>query len=366
MKLYSLLVNSAYSALSRQGKDGAMPRGRNGPWGCEDTPVRNTSNWLKLFLFAYGETGDKAFLSSGRKSLDYLLSEKARPYNAAFYCRRNYDRNKTNGLIGQAWVLESLIESYAVFKYPGIISVAGEVFMLHPFDARRGLWHEIDVDGKAENSCKAFNQQLWFAVMGLRIARINRDLTIEKRVNRFFENIPLNFDTYGEGLIKHVIRKRKNYLLLLKRLKNIRKSSMHKRQKALSSMYHLSLGYHSFNLYAFAMLKKFYPDFSFWKSAKFKKALRFIETEEYEKKLENHEYGFGYNVTGIEIAYVLSVFMGNSTDRQKYWLEKQLQKNYDFQANMLNRKTCDPETLSARLYEATRIRNIELTLATFL
>lgn len=363
LKLYHLILKSAASALGKQEKDGSMPQGHNGPWGCYDTPVRNTANWLKLFLFAYRETGDEAFLSAGKKSLNYLLSEEARPYNASFYCRRNDDRNKTNGLIGQAWVLESLIESYAVFNNPEIISVAKDVFCLHEFDETKGLWYEIKLRGEVQDLCKTFNQQLWFAAMGDRIARIEQNPAIEKRVQIFLKKLAVNFNVYGDGLIKHVIAGKSNSLNRLKRLKRFRKSSVLDRHKNSLLQYNISLGYHSFNLYAFALLKETHPDLHFWSYSKFKKALRFIETREYVKKLEDNEYGFGYNVAGIELAYILSVFMENSVDKQKYWIEKQFQKNYNFRENLLNRNTCDPETLSARLYEASRLSNIELNLA---
>jgi len=58
----------------------------------------------------------------------------------------------------------------------------------------------------------------------------------------------------------------------------------------------------------------------------------------------------------------LQSFFPNSEEKQKYWLEKQFTRNYDFDKNLLCKNTHDSETLSARLYEATRLNNIDLNL----
>jgi len=69
-----------------------------------------------------------------------------------------------------------------------------------------------------------------------------------------------------------------------------------------------------------------------------------------------------YNVAGIEMAYILKTFKKNSEKLQKYWLEKQFKRNYNFKKSMLCNNTDDSETLSARIYEATRLDNLELNL----
>ena len=45
-----LFTNSAKRGLAIQKKDGSIPAGFNGPYHDTETPVRNTSHYLMLFL----------------------------------------------------------------------------------------------------------------------------------------------------------------------------------------------------------------------------------------------------------------------------------------------------------------------------
>lgn len=346
MKIETILLKSAQRGLTVQRGDGSMPEGHNGPWNDVDTPVRNTANWLKLFLFAYKKTGKQDFLISSKKALEYLLSDKSMPFNLAFYCRKN--KRKINGLIGQAWALEALIDSYLAFKESNILKTILDVFLVHRFDFKKGLWHEINLDGTVRDIGGAYNQQLWFAVIGSKILKVERNLEIKKRLDNFLNNFDSNFFTHQNGAIKHILIKRDN---LFRKLNSLRLLCSGRIEE-------LSLGYHSFNLYALALLRESYPELFFWQSEKFQKALKFIETEEYKKNIKKNKYGFGYNVTGIELAYALNKFVPNSENLQKYWLEKQFKKNFDFKKNLLCKNTCDPETLSARIYEAIPLNDL--------
>lgn len=348
MELYNFLVKSANEGLKMQNKNGSVPAGHNGPWSDPDTPVRNTSNWLKLFCFVYKKTNERKYLDALKKATNYLLSEKSRPYDKTFYCRTNRDKNKSNGLIGQAWVLEALIESYRILKKDKILKTMEKVYLLHNFDYKKNLWYEINIDGSIRKICGTYNQQLWFAVMGLELFKLSHNDMIKKRIDTFINNMNSHFKVYNNGIIKHKIEESNSPLKKLKsNINNLRKKD-------------LSLGYHSFNLYGFALLKQNYPNLKLWKSKKFIKSLEFIETEKYKKDIKKNKYGFCYNVSGIEVAYVLSVFKKNSEKQQKYWLKKQFQRNYDFNKNLLCKNTYDPETLSARLYEASRLENLKI------
>jgi hypothetical protein len=142
IKLYSLIIRSAEKGIKLQKKDGCMPEGNNGPWKFKDTPVRNTSHWLITFLTAYKLTKRKEFKSAAKKCADYLISKKARPYNGPFFCCKDH-LVPSNGLIGQAWVIEALILAGIELKNPSYKKTAEEVFLMHPFDEKLGLWQKF-------------------------------------------------------------------------------------------------------------------------------------------------------------------------------------------------------------------------------
>jgi len=357
MELYNILIQSAEQALKKQVEDGAMPSGHNGPYFHPETSIRNTAHWLIAFLKVYKITNEKKYLIASEKCLEYLIKNKPR-YN---YCHRFSEGfgggDKCNGLIGPSWVMEAFLEFSREFKRKDLSEVASEIFLLHKFDEKLGLWHRREIDGKILPIDWTFNHQLWFASLGSMFDK-NLYPEIHKQVEIFIEKITENFNIYSNGLIWHPVAKislnfkgLKDFLAKIKSLTIDNEKNVNK-----------AIGYHQFNLYAFSILKNNYPEISFWQSEKFRKALKFIESEEYEKGLINNKYGFDYNVAGIEMAYILKVFKKDSEELQKKWLEKQFKRNYDFRSNILCKNTDDSETLSARIYEATRLDNIDLEL----
>lgn len=345
-KLYNLIIDSAYRALERQNRDDSMPSGHNGPYLDEETPARNTGHWIITFLKVYEITGDKKFLDAARKGTAFLSSKQACPKDATFYHRKNPKKDFCNGLIGQAWSIESLSVSSKYFKE--VFNLAKTVFLKHPFNEKTGLWERVEIDGKNKGVDETFNHQLWFAAAGGLLAGQDRD--ISRIVEIFMDKMPDNLQLYQSGLIVHNVKAR-TFKGMAKRILS-KKNNKETVSKAI--------GYHQFNLYAFALLKRCYPGHFFWNSEKFQKLLKFIECDDFKKGLENNKYGFDYNAAGIETAYALSVLKENSENLQKYWLEKQFQRNYDFNGKMLHRNTSDPETLSARIYEATRLPDLTI------
>jgi len=304
--------------LRLQRKDGSFPAGRNGPWGDDDTPVRNTANWLKTFLFSYQQTNDNRFLNASNEALLYLLSGITRPYSLTFLCRTN--RNECNGLIGQAWVLGGLEYYHRLFKVPKVLTVIKNNLCSHKFDEGRGLWYELNIDGSPRRICSTFNQQLCFSLV-----------TFAAQRKRFIEKLDKNFSIYRSGLIKHVITGRQR-----------------KRR---------AVGYHSFNLYGFALLKEAYPNLPLWQSKKFQKALTYAQSPAYKKAIDKSPYGYPYNMTGIEIAYALYAFTGIL---HKEWIVEQFRRHFDFETFLMSKNTSDPETLQARIYEAIRLPDVKI------
>ncbi len=358
MYLNELLLKTSLEALKKQKEDGSMPPGHNGPYFDKETPVRNTAHWLYVFCNLYERDRDKKWKEAADRAADYLLSEKARPMGASFWIMKNPEKDFCNGVVGQAWIIEAMVKAGDVLNRKECYSLAEKVFLIHPFDEKKNIWRKrVNVDGSFGSLDTVFNHQLWLAMAA---SLLYKTPVAKERAMRFLDNVGVNVELYGNGVIYHrsAIEKvfaDKCLFSIFKRIS--RKMVSLKRRR---SLYFKSVGYHSFNLYALAVMKEVFPEHSFWISKKFKKMLECFENKSFKKFLENNEYGLDYNVAGIEIAYILQTFKKNSENLQKYWLEKQFKRNYDFDKNSLCKNTDDSETLSARIYEATRIKNINL------
>lgn len=355
MKLYDVVLLSASSARSMQKGDGSMPSGWNGPYHQAETAVRNTAHWLITFLKAYEITNDAEYKEAAEKCAEYLLSENARPLNATFWHRKIAKKDKCNGLIGQAWTIEALMTAGEKLHMKQCEELAREVFLLHPFDEICGLWKRVDIDGKVLDFDFVFNHQLWFAACGAMIK--SRD--VEEEVLKFMDNLKDNMKINDTGLIHHFIISKCR--LKTKLYGSVIKLYLKKRGK--ENVQFLEEGYQSFNLYAFALLKKRFPKHPFWKSNNFVMPLEHIRLNTYCDKLKNNKYGLPYNPVGFENAFAINTFSESFKENPYppyYWLSWQIREYFDFEKGLMIRNTEDPITLSARIYEATRLPNITL------
>ena len=376
MKLYDIIVESAEKALETI-EQGHMPPGHDGPHFDMETPVRNSSHWLITFLKVYEITGNNQFRNAAADLAEFLIGEEARPMGATFWHRKNPKKDFCNNLIGQAWTIEALGTAAKKLGNPEYERVAKEVFLLHPFDYEMGLWERCNVDGSYSTVDQTFNHQLWFAATG---SMLDIDKT---NIHRFIDMVPDEMVIKPSGLIYIQIRgaskriEKKLYWFLVYLWNSMEKEVS--RYKAI--------GYHAFHLYGFALLYENIPDHPFWQSRMFKKALLYILRESYERELDHtfnadpggrmppedkslihNRYGYAYNPPGFEIAFALLTFkhlLPSRIDVSKlasYWISKQIKRCYNFDTKMMKKNTEDPLTLAARLYEATRLPNLELDL----
>lgn len=367
-ELHEVIVQSADAGLQHQQPNGSMPAGKNGPYGDQETPVRNTSHWILSFLKAYDITENDKFLTAADRCSEYLLSNDARPHGKTFYHRNTANKDFCNGLIGQAWTIEALSAASDSLGVPALQDTAEEVFLLHPFDDNLGLWRVVEIDGQIFDYDKTFNHQLWFAAS----ASTLQTKKSHSRVNKFLDNIDQNIRLYSDGLIFHGLSRRfsfedimrfvaypSNYQLYFSKLKDIARR-FHPNINRFDELRCKSIGYHSFNTYAFAILKENLPTHDFWKSPIMEKILKYSSSKSYKKNIIGNKYGYPYNPPGLENAYTIEVFDNDSTDELRRWLNSQFEKTLNRESWLMNRATPDPKTSAARIYESIRLSNYYL------
>lgn len=366
MNLYDILLQSANAALSLQDTEqGFMPPGHNGSYHDPETPVRNTAHWLITFLKAYEISENQKFLNGAKQAVSFLCSPEIRPMGATFWHRKNPQKDFCNGLMGQAWTIEALAVAAEKLAMPELLTIAEQVFLLHPVDHVSGGWRRVGVDGSYSAVDYTFNHQLWFAASGGLLAKEIQSSEVDNQVQQFLDSLTSLFEVHSSGLIRHMMPFKlfsieKKAQVFMKQARQLKKpQSLVQDRKYLQKK---EVGYHGFNLYAFSLLKQAYPDHSFWQSRKFLSALKFIRSDYYIKEIKTSKYGFPYNPPGFEIPFALSTFYPDSTTQveQSHWVSRQLKASYDFEMNLMNKSTDDWMTHAARIYEATRLENLPL------
>ncbi len=341
--------------------------GCNGPWRVPQTPVRTRAHWLNLHAWAYRETGQPACRHTVQQLADYLVSPEACPHGYAFHCLQGHP-SPGNGLIGQAWVMEALITASEVLKEPEYLQIASRLFWQHAFSDEYALWHRLNLDGTVGAVHPTLNQQVWFAAMGARLG----DPNACQRVRLFLDRIESHLHLLRGGLLGMHIRplptnaRRQRLAGLMGWLRQgwRRARLALQRKNAPTFGYHtLSVGYHAFTLYGFALLKEAFPDHPLWRSPRLTQAIEWCRSAAHKRALRRNPFAMGYNPAGFEVPYVLSVFLSNDSQiigESRWWLQEQVRRHFNPDTGRFDRGTPDAATLTSRAYEATRLPPVML------
>ena len=371
MTLLDFLISISENVIRKT--ENYFKPGHNGPYNDAETDIGIKSHWLYFFSRMYQLTNKTNCLNMVENLSNYLISNKARPLGYSFHHRLNNSKDKCNGLIGQAWTFEALAFAFSVLGDKKYIEIAEEVFFQHEFNEDLGLWNRLEIDGKVLSIDYTFNHQLWFAACASLFDTPRRD-KIHERIFRFMDCLDENLTVLDNGLIYHPIERSLNQMgsgwsrrsglnklvknsLSFLRIIDEKKKKLHQINK--KKMINKSIGYHQFNMYAFAILKENLPDHPFWKSPEFNKSVNFLLSDEYKNEVSENKYGFPYNPPGFEIPYALKVFADISSDElikiSSLWVNEQFKRCYNTETKMMDKNTEDPLTHTARIYELSRL-----------
>jgi len=375
MKVSEVIVRAVDSMLPTQFPDGSFRHGHNGPYYDEELPIRNTAHIMMLLLKTHEITGVPKYREAAIRALSYLTADERRPMGSTFWVRKNPEKDFSNGLIGQAWVIEAL--TYAAWQLddPALNILAGKVFLLHPFDEKTGRWRIVNVDGSYAAVDTTFNHQLWFAAAGGMVAGSEQ---IKSQVGIFLDRLDHNLAIHETGLIVHALggdaHKKRSFG---RTAKDFISTRLKRRRDApfKDSVINKAIGYHAFNTYAFSLLFEHYGTHVFWRSDTWARILDFLQTDLYReglewfcpgpvasgKQLPFNKFGYPYNPPGIEVAYTIQTFKDcySQLDGEAIgvWLGRQFSKTLQLESGLMDIRTDDEITLSARLYEAVRLED---------
>jgi len=374
MMLSDFIIKTAEGMFELQNENGSFPAGHNGPYFDPETSVRNSGHWLIIFAKCYELTGDDKFRNKVHEVAEYLCSKDARPNGYSFYHRNKKGKDKCNGLIGQAWTFEALAEATRLLNDGKYALLAEEVFLQHSFNEEYGLWNRLEIDGRILTIDGTFNHQLWFAACAS-LVECPRNAEIMSRVKRFMDCLPRNLTILKSGLVYHHIERsleeqitnnftqrakvRRCLGSIIKALRSIEWLERILNRRQIKGEIYRSVGYHSFNLYAFAILKTQFSKHPFWNSTSLRKAVDYMLTDEYRDKIDNNKYGYSYNPPGFEVPYSLDI-SGNInkeklTEISQWWINEQFRRCYNKKTGMMDRNTEDALTHTARIYELCRL-----------
>lgn len=357
--LREFIVQIAGDAIFQQQPSGAMPAGVNGPYNHPETPIRNTVHWLFTWLHCFKWTAEQDFIISSRRGLEYILSPEIRATDSNWAHRFVKGRDRVNGVIGAAWIIEALVQASNILNAREAFDAAENLLQSHAIDESNGLWCRLDTDGKLLSVDRTFNHQLWFASAAARLGR--EGSTFAETVARsFLDRLGVILTIQNNGLIVHRTRLKPWDRLLepgqvLHEIYS-RLDKLYRRSHVALSPTDRDVGYQAFNLQALSVLCEIYPEHKFWKSEKMQKILDFARSRQHVNALgSDNRYAFPYNPVGFEMARAIEVFCASEHREPIEWIERQIQRVGGARIREYGAAAEDSVTARARIYEAVEL-----------
>ena len=351
----ALILKSIRLSANLQKPNGSFPAGHNGPYFDPETSARSTSHWVIANLYAWKRTGETQFKDVARAGIGYLVNIVRQAGDHGVVARETAGKDKTNGLIGQAWIIEALAEAGWFLKHEDALLVAESLFRRHEFDSSANAWFTAPAStSERPEFDRTFNHQLWFAAAGALLVRCGIDVQepIEHFVNHHVEHVK----QYPSGLIHHS----NPYFIASDAKQKLKSFARHARVLVnRQKVYMKSIGYHTFNTYAFAMIEGSLPHLHLGEMESVRKAVDFVESKDFQSKIGGSSYSYAYNPPGFEAAYTLKVFKGVTDPFETPLMKPQIELTYDEMSGHFTKNVADVNTSAARVYEAARLLEAE-------
>lgn len=352
---------------------GHVQCGINGPYDDPETEVRNLAHLIIITAIEIETFKKQSYIDILKQMGEKLILMRN---EEGIYClREKKGKDSCNGVIGHAWVLEAYCYLYKLTGDNRYLLISNDLVKKHEFNYEMGLWGRPDQGIGDKAIDYTLNHQLWFAASVIEINCYLKSAEYKRQLEIFMERLNKNMILSADGKVAHEIYRKidKKYHLKckIKRYVNLFQDIFEWKSYAYKER-----GYHVFNVMALARIYDENPDFDFWKSKKFHKALYYINKDKYltgllsrsvdkdasfQNKIVNPEekeiniYGYPYNVPGFELLYINKVFDGRINEETvEKCIALQFENTYDKQRGCFGRKCHDKATINYRIYEYYR------------
>lgn len=334
--------------------------GHNGPYHDNETVIRNLSHSILSISYFYRQTNNNDYKKLLVERANEILSKLYKLENGLYKIRLSENKDKTNGVIGQAWVIEAFVESYRTTNEKKYIKEAIKIFHNVKFDNRQNVWFIEGEDDKKID--RTLNHQLWFAMAGSLILDVHSDEKIRLRISSFLKSITQRIKIHRSGLIVHPLFLndiKGNLIKLNYYLKKFMSFFTGSKNQIIKEN-----GYHLFNVYAIAIIKLQFQDWDLYKTNKFRKIVSYSFSEELLESLYQSStskinlYGYPYNAPAFELPVIYFVLQNQLSEDVKEiiyrYLENQISLTYSSETGLFDENTNDILTLNYRFYELLR------------
>jgi hypothetical protein len=180
--------------------EGSGEAGCNGPYRQQVTPYRAVAHALALTRLA-SERGHPTVAASctarGAAVLKSVVEHSAFVRN-----RSGQGLDEFNGLIGQTWIAEGLLEAYKLNNDKELVNTAADLWCRLGM-SERNLWN---LPGPVAKPSLSLNQQIYHCYVGLKLDQASGDPDIRLQCEKFITAIGREVRTTTAGRLRHTLR----------------------------------------------------------------------------------------------------------------------------------------------------------------
>lgn len=357
----ALLEQAAAAFIGGGHLDTGAPAGCNGPHGDPETPLRNTAHWTILFCRLHELTGVPRYRAAAGRLADRLAADEAIAAGRVPVLRTTPTKDKANGIIGAAWLIEALAQAGTSLQRPALWTLAAGLAGFFPFDPVRRLWCTREPTGAVLGIDHTLNHQVWFAMAAAQlpqpppqldeaVAAFVSTLGVHLGAGRLLPH-PVASDGLDHRRLAHLGGPLFDMPLLGAAIDRLRDPKLRAHAR-LSRMYReKQVGYLVFTLHGLARLDLAGRSLATLRP-RLARAYGLLRSRRFQAKFAASRWSYPYNPPGFEFPLVARAFgaMGDLERIGATFYRHQIESSFDSATGTMARGTTDAATLTARLY----------------
>lgn len=314
--------------------------GCNGPHFAIETPIRNTCHWLITFLILNSWAQDKEISRYIEAMRKWLLEDNAYRVEGVFKIRQQPGYDICNGVIGPAWVLETLSRLSLYLGDSEAHALGLEIIEQLGFVSALGMWKRNDPLNKNYRIDYTYDHQAWLAASMV-------DFGILDAPQMFLDK------TLG-GLMRLRADGRVCHISYASSIRGLLGRVAYARQERIAAerVAYVEKSYHHYVLFPLARMKNTFKNHSLYSSGLMTSAVNYLKDIHLEE-LENYSLCVSYNAPGFEfpmLAFGFGEHIPEFVKGMQAVMDWQVSHTFNDEHNAcLNAP--DPLTLTARIYE---------------
>lgn len=358
-----LLSNVADNFIAEGHAVYGAPPGCNGPHADPETPYRNTAHWLVLLARLSLLTGSPKYRKAAGQVADFLVVEGSEfKHGTLPIMRKKEGKDKANGVIGAAWLIEGLYYGGTILERPELINYAIALGQWHSFDNKNKLWKTREPDGSLKGIDTTLNHQIWYAMALSLISDSSDEIShilrifssgLKRQLRLASKTKLINHLVRQDGLNKEqIVIKTLPFFTLIDSLFGDLNLGPLRRMRYISTMHQeKEIGYLIFTLLGLVRYLE--------ARGEIKEHHNFLNTtfniaisQKYLDQLSENRWGYPYNPPGFEFPLLAEKIRSNGDTQSiaRYYYEKQVIDVYHTGLKICARHNPDPATMTARMY----------------